>query len=43
MTVKRMLLSLFGAAVLFGTLTPAQAQYHHRHCHWYHHHRHCHY
>ena len=41
---KRALLSIFGLAVLFGSMTPAQAQYrrhHHRHCYYRHHHRIC--
>ena len=37
MTLKRTLLSIFAVAVLFGTLQPAEAQYHHRH-HRHHHH-----
>lgn len=42
MTLKRTLLSIFGLAVLFGTMSSAEAQYHHhRHCHWHHHHRVC--
>ena len=40
MTFKRALLSIFGLAVLFGTLNSAEAQYH-RHCHYHHHHRVC--
>lgn len=39
MTMKRALLSIFGLAVLFGTLNSAEAQYHHRH-HRHHHHPH---
>ena len=39
MTMKRALLSIFGLAVLFGTLSSAEAQ--HRHCHYRHHHRVC--
>jgi hypothetical protein len=39
--MKKVLLSLFAAAVLFGTVVPAQAQHHHRHCYYRHHHRHC--
>lgn len=38
MTFKRALLSIFGLAVLFGTLNTADAQYHHRHHHHHHHH-----
>ncbi len=38
MTFKRALLSIFGLAVLFGTLSSAEAQYHH-HRHHRHHHR----
>ncbi len=38
MTFKRALLSIFGLAVLFGTMNTAQAQYHHRHHHHHHHH-----
>jgi hypothetical protein len=41
MTFKRTLLSIFGMAVLFGTLNTAQAQHHHRHCFYRHHHRVC--
>ena len=43
MTLKRALLSIVGLAVVFGALTPAEAQYHHhhRHCYWHHHHRVC--
>ncbi len=37
MTMKRALLSIFGLAVLFGTLNTAQAQYHHHHRHHHHH------
>lgn len=37
MTFKRALLSIFGLAVLFGTLSTADAQYHHRHHHHHHH------
>ncbi len=40
MKMKRALLMAFGVAVLFGTLHPAEAQYH-RHCHYHHHHRYC--
>lgn len=47
MLVKRLLLSAFGAALLFGTLGSAEAQdhhhHHHRHCYWHHHHRVCRY
>ena len=41
MTFKRALLSIFGVAVLFGTMNTAEAQYHHHHCHYRHHHRYC--
>ena len=37
MTFKRALLSIFGLAVLFGTLNTAEAQRHHRHHHHHHH------
>ena len=37
--LKRTMLSIFGLAVLFGSLVPAEAQYHH-HRHYYHHHHH---
>ncbi len=40
MTFKRALLSIFGLAVLFGTLSSAEAQYHHRHHHHHHHYNH---
>ena len=37
--LKRTMLSIFGLAVLFGSLVPAEAQYrHHRHYHHHHHH-----
>ncbi len=38
MTFKRALLSIFGLAVLFGTMNTAEAQYHHHHHHHHHHH-----
>ena len=41
MMLKRAMLSVFGLAVLFGSLAPAEAQYHHRHCFYRHHHRVC--
>ena len=37
MTMKRALLSIFGIAILFGTLNTAEAQYHHHHHHHHHH------
>lgn len=41
MTLKRVLLSMFGVAVLLGSLGSAQAERHHRHCYYRHHHRVC--
>lgn len=35
--LKRTMLSIFGLAILFGSLVPAEAQYHHRHHHHHHH------
>ncbi len=37
MKMKRALLSVFGLAILFGTLGSAHAQYHHHHHHHHHH------
>ena len=40
--MKKVILTLFAAIVLFGVATPAaQAQHRHRHCWYSHHHRHC--
>ena len=39
MTLKRAVFSVLGLAVMFGSLTSAQAQ--RRHCHYHHHHRVC--
>lgn len=40
--MKKYLLSFVAVAALAGFVTPAQAQHHHRHCHYTrHHHRVC--
>jgi hypothetical protein len=39
--MKKALLSLFALTVLIGTVVPAHAEGHHRHCYYRHHHRHC--
>lgn len=43
--MKKFLLSLIAVVALVGVVSPAQAQYHHRHrhCYYRHHHRHCYY
>jgi hypothetical protein len=39
--MKRILLGVFSLAMVLGTASTSQAQYHHRHCWYQHHHRVC--